>query len=411
MIRPIAIGLAPNLTKKDAYLALAKIVNPYLYKKGNATYNLEKWFEKYFSVTSATAFTSGRGALYTILRALDISKGDEVIVQAFTCAAVIQAVLTTGATPVYADITDSYNLDPGSVRKRITNKTKAIIVQHTFGIAADLNELQKIASEKKIFIIEDAAHTVGGTYKGGKLGTVGIAGIFSFGRDKAFSSTSGGIAVTRDKELGKKISTFARKKEYPSMFWIFQHLLHPVAFYFFILPFYNFLLGKVILVILQKLHLLSRPVDTKRTILSEDEVKRLPPVLSALALSQLQHITEVNKKRTHIANQYEQKLPGEMVYHFDQPLLRYPIRVDNPKQLTTFLRKKKIIVGNWYSNTIDPKGVSLQKLEYRKGSCPKAEEIASHVINLPTYASLSDKEINRLCTLLTQYVNKSKHTK
>src|SRR5690348_14906171 len=105
MIRPIAIGLAPNLTRGDALLALRKIANPFTYKKGNATYVLERWFEKYFSIDTAVAFSSGRGALYAILRALEIGKNDEVVIQAFTCAAVVQAVLTTGARPVYTDIT------------------------------------------------------------------------------------------------------------------------------------------------------------------------------------------------------------------------------------------------------------------------------------------------------------------
>lgn len=405
MKRPIAIGLAPNLTFTDVRIALQKISNLFLYARGGETNSLEKWFEKYFSVKSAVAFTSGRGALYAILRGLEVGKGDEVIVQAFTCSAVIQPILTVGALPIYVDITSSLGADPFSVEKRITQKTKAIIIQHTFGIPANIDVLQAIATKHKIPLIEDCAHTIGATYKKRKLGTFGIASIFSFGRDKAFSCVSGGVAITSDKNLAERIEKLSKQKGYPSAFWTFQQLLHPVVFYFSVMPLYNNGFGKLILIILQKLRLLSLPVDKNRRVLAEEEVKKLPPALSAIALEQLKYIEKVNDKRVMLVEKYSKEFPENVLQiPLGIPLLRYPMLVENSEQCIKALRKKHLYIGNWYSHVIDPKGVSLKNLGYTHGSCPQAEKIASHIINLPTYNALSEKDVYTILRALKPYV-------
>ena len=410
MKRPIAIGLAPNVSLADARIALREIVNPLSYTKGNATIVLEKWFEHYFS-GSAIAFTSGRGALYAILKALDIGQDDEVILQAFTCAAVVQAVLSTGAKPIFCDITNSFTLDSASIQEKLTKKTKVILFQYTFGIAGDIEKIRKLSKEKNIYLIEDAAHTIGGKYNGTKLGTFGDASIFSFGRDKAYSCTSGGIAFTKDTLLADKLKKFAKQKKYPTRFWIFQNLLHPIAFYFLILPFYSIFVGKVLLFCLQRLKLLSFPVDIATTRISHEDIKKLPPALASLVLAQLKNIEKVNNKRLEITSLYEEKLFNVNKQHFEQPLLRYPILVEDQKKARNIFRKNGILVGNWYSNIIDPKGVDLKKFNYISGSCPNAERIAEKIINLPTYFSLAEKDIHKLIRLFNHYVANTTDTK
>src|SRR5260221_86983 len=194
-------------------LLLRRIICMCIKKKGFASSKLEKWFEKYFGVKKAVGFNSGRGALYAVCKALTITDGDEIIVQAFTCAAVVQAILTTGARIVYADCGSDFTLSLESVKKSITLKTKAIIVQHTFGIPADMNELLDLAKKYKIFLIEDSAHSIGSMYNGKKIGTFGVASIFSFGRDKAFSCVSGGIAMTNDTKVAAALEKFQKHKE------------------------------------------------------------------------------------------------------------------------------------------------------------------------------------------------------
>ena len=413
MIRPTAIGLAPNLTASNAFLALRKIVNPFGYNRGVSTMQLEKWFERSFGVDFASAFTSGRGALYAILKAMEVGKGDEVVLQAFTCAAVVQAILSTGAKPIYVDIDTSLTIDPKELKKNITPKTKAIIIQHTFGIPADVTAIQAIAKQQKIFLIEDVAHSVGAVYESKKLGTFADASIFSFGRDKAISATSGGMVITNNTEIGKRIKIFNKQKSYPSKVWTCQQLLHPIAFYFFILPFYNILLGKIILVLLQRLGLLSLPVDTNRTILEENEVKKLPVALSAIVLQQLADLKKMNNRRISISRKYSEKITttNEVDFPKSLPLLRYPILMDHAQEFVKQMRKKHIYLGTWYSNVIDPKGVNFKKLYYVPGSCPNAERIAKKIINIPTYPSLTDKEVARIILLVNSYASRTGNQK
>ncbi len=406
MKRPIAIGLAPNTQKKDALKAWKLFLQPGIYLRGDASRGLEKWFENYFTDSHAISFASGRGSLYAILTCLGVGSGDEVILQAFTCSAVIQAILSTGATPVFADITQEMTLSVESVEEKFTPKTKVLLLQHTFGIPADIETFQKLTNKKNIFLIEDCAHGIGGEYKNTKLGSFGGASIFSFGRDKAFSSVSGGMAITKDKTLAKKLRSFQEAQGYPSNFWVMQNLLHPVVFYFCILPLYDVLhMGKAILVLLQKIHVLSFPVATSRKLLAPEDTKKMPHALSELALLQLSRIERMNKKRKEVSQKYRKEVLGMHPVKNDSiPYLRYPIFVEDASQCIVELRKEKVYLGNWYGNVIDPKGVSLEKLRYKMGSCPQAEKIAKEIVNLPTYVSLSKEDVDQVISSINKYV-------
>ncbi|KKU80518.1 MAG: DegT/DnrJ/EryC1/StrS aminotransferase, partial [Candidatus Gottesmanbacteria bacterium GW2011_GWA1_47_8] len=183
----ISASLSPNTEPDDVWLAIQTLFSPWKWQNGEALLRVRQWFGG-----EITLFSSGRVSLFAILKSFEIGTGDEVIIQAFTCVAVPNSVLWSGATPVYVDIDDTCNIDPQNVEKKITNKTKAIIIQHTFGIPADLVELAKIAKKHGLLIIEDFAHSLG-------LHISGDAAFFSFGRDKVISSVWGGGAVINSK--------------------------------------------------------------------------------------------------------------------------------------------------------------------------------------------------------------------
>lgn len=408
MKRPIAISLSPNAQGKDVWLSFKKIFFPWNYFRGNNVKLLEQWFRQYFNASFAVSFASGRGAFLAILKALDIKEGDEVVIQSFTCVAVPNMIIGIGAKPVYVDIDSSLTMDTLDLERKITNKTKAIVVQHTFGISSNMEAISKIAKKYKIPLIEDCAHTIGATYKGKKLGSLGTASFFSFGRDKAFSSVFGGVALTNEELLGKKIRVFQKKQRNPSFFWVMQQLFHPIAFYF-ILPVYNFFyLGKVILVLFQRLHLLSFPVDSKEKQgkISPDSIKKLPNVLTCLALFQLKRLNEFNKKREEISKIYIKEITNKNIDFPSKnniPFLRFPVLINNRDEIFDKFKKKGIYLGQWYSNIIDPKGSDLRKINYQRGSCPNAEFIAKRIINLPTYINLKDKDIKKIVKLLNNY--------
>lgn len=408
MKRPIAISLSPNVQKNDIFSALKMLLMFWKFFQCDYIKQLERWFRSYFKVSYAISFASGRGALYTILKALDISKNDEVLMQAFTCVAVSGPILALKAKPVYVDINNSLTMDPVDLEKKITKKSKVIIVQHTFGIPADLDKIIKIAKEHNLTVVEDCAHLLGTIYKNKKIGLYGIASFFSFGRDKAFSSVFGGMVITNNKDLGTKIRIFQKRQNFPSFFWTFQQLLHPIAFSF-ILPTYNLLsIGKIILVVLQKIKLLSFPVikEEKQGKLPLIFVKKLPNALCFLTINQLKKIEEYNLMRRKIASIYLQKIMKENVifpYEKSLPFLRFPVIVNNRDKIFNSFKKKGIYIGKWYSEIIDPIGVNFEKINYKKGVCPKAEEIAGKIINLPTYPTMKTEDAEKIVQMFNKY--------
>ena len=137
----------------------------------------------------------------------------------------------------------------------------------------------------------------------------------------------------------------------------------------------------------------------------------MPNALAELALGQLDRLEEFEKKRKEIIGIYQRELMTgrilKQVQNDDKnvPLLRYSILVENPDELRKFAKKRDIILGNWYSNVIDPKGTDFGKIGYQKGSCPAAEEIAGKIVNLPTYPRMSQKDAMMVVGIIKEYFN------
>jgi len=167
---------------------------------GKNVKKLEALFCKKFNIKHAVSFNSATTALHGAIVALSIGPGDEVIVSPYTMCASATAILMNGAVPVFADIDEkTFCMDPVSVRKNITSRTKAIMVVNIFGGPADFDELLKIAKEFNLKIIEDNAQAPGAKYKGRYTGTIGDIGVFSFNAHKMIQSGEGGVLVTSNK--------------------------------------------------------------------------------------------------------------------------------------------------------------------------------------------------------------------
>lgn len=413
MTRPIAISLSPNAEKDDVLLATRTLLSPQEWFNKDGVVELEKEFEEYFKGKHrAIAVNSGRSALYLILKALEIDKDDEVIIQAFTCVAVPNSVLWLSAKPVYVDIDETYNTDPDDLKRKITPKTKVIIIQHTFGIPAKFDEIKKIADKHDIHIIEDCAHALGSKYKGKKVGTLSKLSFFSFGRDKVLSSVFGGMIFCSDDQIFKRLAKLRDNLEIPSRFWVFQQLFHPVAFAF-ILPLYNlglgkFGLGKIILFILQKLRLLSKPVYKTEEYCLQPSIfpLKMPGALSKLARNQLAKLDKYSSRRKRIAERYYYFFKSK---DFSLPprlkgvsWLRFPIRHKAANELYKFAKNKGILLGNWYSETVVP-ARNMSLAGYKVGSCPDAERFSETVINLPTYPTLTNSQVEEVLQLIKSW--------
>lgn len=169
----------------------------------------ETAFARYVGAKYAVAIANATAALHAACYAAGIEEGDEAITTPITFAASANAVLYCGGTPVFADIDAvTYNIDPADIRKKLTNKTKALIPVHFTGQPCDMDEIEKIAKEHNLIVIEDAAHAVGADYQGKPIGSISDMTIFSFHPVKHITTGEGGIITTDNEELYQKLLLF-----------------------------------------------------------------------------------------------------------------------------------------------------------------------------------------------------------
>lgn len=168
---------------------------------GAEVLTLEQSVAALVGVHHAVAVNSGTSAIWILLSALGIGPGDEVIVPGFTFVASMSSIVYAGATPVLAEIDDTFNLDPVDVEAHITSNTKAILAVHMLGAACDLDALSDIAKRHGLMLIEDAAQAFGGSYHGRRLGSIGVGGAYSFNLYKTITCGDGGMLVTDTQDL------------------------------------------------------------------------------------------------------------------------------------------------------------------------------------------------------------------
>ncbi len=216
--RELAFPPWPVLSNEDAAASSDALRSGKLTQlTGSYVRDFERDFGMWNGSGDCIATSSGTTAIHTVLIALDIGPGDEVIVPAHTFIASATPVLHQRATPAFADVDENtFCLDPASVRERVTDRTKAIIAVHLNGHPADMDPLLEIAAERGIAVIEDAAQAHGAVYKARMVGTIGIAGCFSFWEDKIMTTGGeGGAIVTDDDTFGERLKRIRHHGEGP----------------------------------------------------------------------------------------------------------------------------------------------------------------------------------------------------
>ena len=207
----------PTLGAKEIK-AVSDVISSGYVAEGAVVQKFEQSFADYLNIRHAVATNSGTSALHLALLALNVGPGDEVIIPSYVCCALLNAVNYTGATPVLADIyPDTYNLDAADVKKCLSNRTRAIIVPHLFGLAADLDALLALG----VPLIEDCAQAVGAEYARCPVGTFGVAAIFSFYATKVMTTGEGGMVVSNSQDIAGKIrdlKTYDQKDDYKIRF-------------------------------------------------------------------------------------------------------------------------------------------------------------------------------------------------
>lgn len=399
--------MSPNVESDDILQSLLYFFMPWHWRKGNYPEKLEEEFRVRFGVSHAYVFESGRSALYALLKHIGLCNGDEVILQAFTCVAVPNAVLWAGAKPVYADIDpQTLNMAPEEFEKKITLRTRAVIVQHTFGFPADMRKILALARSHNIFVIEDCAHALGASYEDKLLGTFGDAAFFSFGRDKALSSVFGGIAITNNKKLGEQMSAFQKSLPKANLCWTAKQIIHP-ALTAFIRSMHCRCAGRIGRIFLRLA--LGLRIITKAVMPQERKggkprwiLRKMPNALARLAYFQLRKLERFNAHRRKIASRYREllmRIPAQP-QNSGAIYLRYVILLPDKERVFLKTKKRDIFLGDWYGHGVAPSGVDYSAIQYDPEECPEAERAAREALNLPTDVHIGEKEIKRIIKTL-----------
>lgn len=334
----------------------------------------ENKFSKYIGTNFSLGVGSATQALHLALRAINVQKQDEIIVPSFTFAATANAVTYCGGKPILVDVTNNtFTIDPAKIRKKITKKTKGLVVVHYGGQSCDMDEIKQIARSAEIKLIEDCAHALGSTYQRKKCGSIGDAGCFSFYPTKVITTGEGGMVTTNKSKIYKKVrtlrsqgmDTFPEERE--------------------------------------------KKVTWKYDIVDLGYNYRLDEIRSALGLSQLKRVNQINNLRIKIAKKYNKLLQNikgitipatksdrNHIYHL------YSIKIEKEYPLTRdelFLKLHKNGIGT--SVQFYP----LHLMTYNKGKFstkdfPISNRLKDQILCLPIFPTMTEKQVKYVVSKL-----------
>lgn len=200
------IPFSPPMFGKEEEKAVIDVLRSGWVTTGPKAKEFEEKIAAYVGAKNAIATSSCTSAMLVALKALEIGKGDEVIVSPYTFVSTAHVIMHCGAKPVFVDVEEETgNIDISKIEKKITKKTKAIIPVHYAGHSCRMDQIMVIAQNHNLYVIEDAAHAIGSEYKGKKIGSIGDITCFSFYATKNIATADGGMAVTNDKDLADKM--------------------------------------------------------------------------------------------------------------------------------------------------------------------------------------------------------------
>ena len=316
-------------------------------------------------VAHGVGVASGTDALILALRACGVQAGDEVVIPPFTFVATGSAISALGAKPVFADIRpDTYNIDPSDLARRVTNKTKAIIAVHLYGLACDMDPIVNFARAHNLRVIEDNAQSIGASYKGRRAGSLGDAACMSFYPTKNLGAYGdAGMVATNSNEAAARLRTLRNHGQ--------------SAKYVSSEPGWN---------------------------------SRLDEIQAAILRVKLRHLPEWQRARQGHAAAYTKLLlgiPGVMPplipEGYEHVFHQYTIRVERRDALMKFLSERKIGCSVYY-----PVPLHLQplyaSLGHKAGDFPHAERAAQEVLSLPMFPELRPEQVTRVAEAVAEFV-------
>ena len=366
MIPLIDLKTQYNLYKKEFLKAVERVLNSSSFILGENVTTFEKNFAAFIGAHYAVGVASGTDALHLSLRALNISQGDEVITVVNTFFATTAAIQLAGARPVLVDCDpETYLMDSNALEKAITSKTKAIIPVHLYGQVAPMDQINQIAKDHNLVVIEDACQAHGAAYNNRKAGTFGKAAAFSFYPGKNLGAFGdGGAITTNDDKIYERLLALrnygSTKKYYHPTFGINSRL---------------------------------------------DEIQ------AAVLNIKLQFLDKWNEARQRAAERYRRNLKAN-------PSIVLPAKADNSTHVYHLFvvqvdGKRDVVIEKMAQKDIQcgihyPIPLHMQKayshLGYKKGDFPHAESFASKIISLPIFPEITNEQIDFVCECFTSFL-------
>jgi dTDP-4-amino-4,6-dideoxygalactose transaminase len=349
-----------GVLRKEIDAAINRTLDSTDFVLGEQLGEFEAQFAKYCDCQHAVGVSSGTAALHLILSVLGIGRGDEVITVSNTFVATVEAILYTGATPVFADVDEeSYCIDPVAVERAITPNTRAIIPVHIYGQPCDMESITAVARKHKLHVIEDACQAHGATFMGRKVGSFGTAAAFSFYPTKNLGAMGdGGAVTTNDEELARNLRAFRHHAQFePNVFPAVGH---------------NY---------------------------------RLDTVQAAVLSVKLRHLDRWNARRRAIADRYRKGLKGSR-YTFQRPVAGsapvyhiMALRCRNRALVQESLDGAGIGWGRHIATPIH-KQPGYRHLVRSGERFPVVESLAEEIVSLPVYPELTDEQVDHVVEVL-----------
>lgn len=338
---------------------------------GPKAQEFEERMAEYVGVNYGVAVSSGTAALHILVRALDIKEGDEVLVPSFTFSSTVNVILYERAKPVFIDINpDIYTIDPEDMERKITKKTKAVLVVDVFGHPAEWDEILKVAERYNLKIIDDSCEALGAEYKGRKIGQFGDVACFAFYPNKQITTGEGGIIVTNNPEINTLARSLRNQGRDEMGSWLEHKRLG-----------YNY---------------------------------RMDEMSAALGVSQLKKIETFLAKREKVARAYTERLNnlGFLRTQVIRPYVHmswfiYVITLEKGLDRDNVMKKmaERGIPTRGYFSPMHLQPYIRDMFGFKGGELPVTEDIAKRTLALPFHNNLSEDEIDEVVEALKDAVS------
>jgi perosamine synthetase len=352
--------------------------------------------------------------LYAILRVLDIGPGDEVILPAFTCVAVPNAILYAGARPVYVDIEPTtYTIDPAAVEAAIGPRTRIILAQNTFGLSSDLDGLEAVATNHGLTVIDDCTHGFGGRHGGRPNGSTAAASFFSTQWSKPLSTGLGGFAVARDADTAARLRRLEEAAGEPAAVRV-AILRALVTGAELAGTGRMFRAGRSAYRTMSRLGLVpgsSNREELEGIGMPHGFLARLSEWQASVGSERIERLGPDIERRRSIARRYSGWLADHDRTAAAEPtwathsFLRYPLRVVDRTAFAAAATRAGIDLGDWFVSPLHPITTGLERWGYRAGTAPLAEAACAEIVNLPMEPTLSEREVDRVLGFLASTID------